>query len=257
MGLDDEFYLRQKKWDRSRQPPNNRPAVSGAPPDLQSRRIYKNDGPLIIGGILVSIVLFSVIFVSTRNSTPRSLIATTQVEPQPALPPVQTTQPTQQPSTSSRPYLAPIALPISLDAARAMSLQYVNEQRQRAGVSLLVEDPLLNLAAQQHADDMLRRAYFSARSLDGYGVTERYLTAGGNQASSIGTNMMQLTGENAPPSQPMIQGFEQSWTVDPAQQAIFLRPEAKVFGYGLVSDPAQGKVYAVQAIGVGPSNSSP
>jgi hypothetical protein len=101
---------------------------------------------------------------------------------------------------------------------------------------------------------MLRRGYFSGTSPEGYGVAERYYAAGGRRATGVGTNMMEQTGLRAWPSLPSVQGFEQSWSIDERQRAVFVRSDAAVFGYGLAADPLLGKAYAVQAIGVVPAS---
>jgi uncharacterized protein YkwD len=71
---------------------------------------------------------------------------------------------------------------------RAATLCLVNAERARYGLAPLVDNALLDLAAQRHADDMTATGYFSHNSADGRSFDQRIQAvgyAGGSLAENI------------------------------------------------------------------------
>jgi hypothetical protein len=65
-----------------------------------------------------------------------------------------------------------------LTRVRRQMLERVNRERTSHGLAPLLEQPLLNEAAQRHADDMLARSYYGHKSPEGSTVLERSRLAG-------------------------------------------------------------------------------
>jgi uncharacterized protein YkwD len=67
---------------------------------------------------------------------------------------------------------------VNLAAARAATLCLVNSERAARGLSPLVDNALLDLAAQRHADDMVASGYFSHDSATGDSFDQRIRSVG-------------------------------------------------------------------------------
>ncbi len=70
---------------------------------------------------------------------------------------------------------APLA---DLEQVRALALKAVNRAREEAGLRPVAGNPQLDAAAQAHAEDMLRRSYYSHQSPQGTNTTQRVRVAG-------------------------------------------------------------------------------
>jgi uncharacterized protein YkwD len=81
---------------------------------------------------------------------------------------------------------APLA---DLGEVRRLALAAVNGARREAGRRPLEADPALDAAAQAHAEDMLRRAYYSHRSPEGQGTTGRLRAAGHSPRGPVAENI--------------------------------------------------------------------
>ena len=94
--------------------------------------------------------------------------------------------PAQRPRVRTIPSRRPAAAPArpaasdsaGLAALRREVLSEVNAERVRRGREPLGRDPLLEQAAQRHAEDMLRRRYFDHQSPEGRSVRDRVDDAG-------------------------------------------------------------------------------
>lgn len=76
-----------------------------------------------------------------------------------------------------------------LERIRAVVLEAVNRFRREQGRREVTSDPRLDAAAQQHAADMLRRAYYSHRSPEGHTAQRRVRSAGYGDALVVGENI--------------------------------------------------------------------
>lgn len=83
-----------------------------------------------------------------------------------------------------------LAAPLAeLARVRGEMLREVNTLRREKGRAALRRNPLLDLAAQSHAEDMLRRSYYDHRSPEGGTVRSRVREAGLGRAATVSENL--------------------------------------------------------------------
>jgi hypothetical protein len=103
----------------------------------------------------------------------------------------------------------------------------LNDVRDANGVTLVMEDPLLNQAAQDHAADMVANDYLSHVDLEGGTAADRVLEVGYDY---------DFIAEN------IAQGIDSSdeviaaWMGSPGHRDNMLDPRADDFGVGMVDD---------------------
>ena len=135
----------------------------------------------------------------------------------------------------------------SFPQLRAFALQLINRDRQLNGLSPLVEDPLLTQTAQLHAEDMKARNYYAHVTPEGTTPSDRFNALGGQ--GGIGENIMLQSGSAGRVSVlnwGLIESFHKSWMYSDGHRENLLTPGYTKVGYGIVSDPVTGKIYAVQ-----------
>ena len=132
----------------------------------------------------------------------------------------------------------------ALDDARERALELVNRDRLKRGRKPLSFDPALNRAAQVHAEDMLRRGYFSHKGRDGRRARQRYLDAGGSRRVSSGENIATCRGCATPPDDARLKRLQRNWMNSRGHRVNILRREFTRFGYGLAY--RNKRLYAVQ-----------
>ncbi len=76
-----------------------------------------------------------------------------------------------------------------LERVRAVAIAAVNRFRRDRGRREVTSDPRLDMAAQRHANDMLRRAYYSHRSPEGHTAKQRVRFAGYGEFRVVGENI--------------------------------------------------------------------
>ncbi len=81
---------------------------------------------------------------------------------------------------------APLA---DLETVRQQALAEVNRLRRDHGREPLASEPHLDEAAQRHAEDMLRRAYYDHKSPEGDGVGDRVRAAGYGRYRTVAENI--------------------------------------------------------------------
>lgn len=122
---------------------------------------------------------------------------------------------------------------VDTDAEQEM-FELVNKERAKNGLQLVVYDKKLQQVARAHSEDMLRRGYFSHKSLDGRspflrmedaGIT--YLYAGENLALAPTTGLA-------------MQGLMNS----PGHRANILNPHFNKIGIGVIDGGLYGKMYS-------------
>ena len=129
----------------------------------------------------------------------------------------------------------------------AEMLARVNDVRRRAGRPPLAPNPLLDRVSQEHAEDMLARAYSGHRTPEGWGPSERARADG--YRSGIGENLVEqrFSAEEA----------LEAWLGSPAHRRNLLDPGCREMGLGLAVgagyDAAPGgyRVIWVQSFGRG------
>jgi uncharacterized protein YkwD len=129
---------------------------------------------------------------------------------------------------------------------RAYALQLVNKDRQAHGLPPLVADPVADMAAQRHAEDMLRRKFFDHKSPEGTKPRNRYQQAGGSPYGMFGENIFWLEHPNRTGLSFELANFlQQGWMHSPGHKEVITTKDFKGFGYGIVYAPG-GQIYAVQ-----------
>ena len=152
---------------------------------------------------------------------------------------------------ASRPSLLARQTTPSPTGLRQIALQLVNRDRQRRGLSALTPNALLNQVAQQHAEDMIRRGYFSHYSPEGSSPTQRVRQAGGQ--ITAGENIMNYrSGTFIPKAQTLVAQFQDGFMDSPGHRQMILKSDFAQFGYGIASTPDKSRIVAVQLFGFPP-----
>jgi uncharacterized protein YkwD len=137
---------------------------------------------------------------------------------------------------------------LSLARVRELILCLHNERRGEHGLPALEYEARLELAAQRHAQDMVRRRYFAHESPDGTGPDRRALLADyPAQHYSSGENLAWGTGRESSPVE-IVDG----WMHRPGHRENILRTAFTELGVGVVTGvpeatdgPLPGATYAV------------
>jgi uncharacterized protein YkwD len=127
--------------------------------------------------------------------------------------------------------------------ARAAMLEQVDAVRRKAGAPPLRANPLLDRAAQRHADDMLAHGYFAHESPGGATVRER--------AKEAGYDWREI-GENIAEGQFTVDEVMAGWMKSPGHRRNLLDPRFAELGTGLVAAKSKEggyRVLWVQAFG--------
>lgn len=135
----------------------------------------------------------------------------------------------------------------SLSQLRVFALELINRDRQLNGLPPLVEDLLLAQSAQNHAEDMKARNYYAHISPEGKTPTDRLAAIGG--FGGVGENIMLQSGSigiGTTLNFGLIENFQKSWMYSSGHRVNLLTPHYTKVGYGIISDPMSGRVYAVQ-----------
>jgi uncharacterized protein YkwD len=135
--------------------------------------------------------------------------------------------------------------PRRIDFLRQTALDLANRDRSRYGSSTLRSDALLTKAAQRHAEDMLRRNYFSHYSPEGRTPTDRFLAVGGRIGAAENIFMIRDSSlVNAPIGVDRLAFFERGWMRSPGHRQNLLDRRYGRFGFGLAV--SGNRLYAVQ-----------
>jgi len=135
----------------------------------------------------------------------------------------------------------------SLIEMRTFALQLVNRDRVLNGMDALTEDPSLSLAAQHHANDMLKRHYFAHVSPEGETPTDRFHAMGGDPKTGAGENIIVTTDRmDLTLTYDVAEKFQKGWMYSNGHRENILTRGYKHFGYGIAVDPVTGLGYAVQ-----------
>ena len=136
------------------------------------------------------------------------------------------------------------ALADALESIRERALELNNRDRVKRGRKALKRDAALDRAAQVHAEDMLRRRYFSHKGKDGRRARQRYLDSGGSRRVSHGENIAVCRNGCPPPDDARLKRLQRNWMRSRGHRVNILRREFTRFGYGLAY--RKGRLYAVQ-----------
>jgi uncharacterized protein YkwD len=119
--------------------------------------------------------------------------------------------------------IRPAAEPSGLTSLRREVLERVNDERLRHGRDPLLRHSALDRAAQRHAEDMLRRRYFSHVGPEGESVRDR-VRATGYRWRVVGENL--ASGPRSPAE--AVRG----WMGSPAHRRILLDDRFSDLGVG-------------------------
>ena len=133
--------------------------------------------------------------------------------------------------------------PSEIEANRDAVICLLNAERAKLGLVPLRQQPLLELAAQRHSDDMVRRRFYEHETPDGVDPQMR-MTAVGYSPPWTGENLYTGTGTEATPVRAL-----KGWMESPGHRENILRPEFTEIGVGIayespkpgITDP--GAVY--------------
>ena len=155
--------------------------------------------------------------------------------------------------TSSAAWVSPLSQDSFAFATHRLDSQYIqqfaltltNRDRSSQGLPPMEIDPILSQAAQYHAEDMLRRNYFSHYSPEGETPSDRLAAAGrkGYPAENIAMTEDPRIRRIDPQ---LIETFQHQWMSSESHRSHLLNPNYVRFGYGLSIEPATGRVYVVQ-----------
>ncbi|BAY13409.1 CAP domain-containing protein [Calothrix sp. NIES-2098] len=133
----------------------------------------------------------------------------------------------------------------SLPELRNFALELVNRDRNLNNLSALRADPLLSLAAQRHAEDMLARHYFDHITPEGKRPRDRYLAVGGSRRIGVGENILQGHVQGFGLTYGEAEKFQRGWMYSNGHRENLLAAEYTKFGYGIATG-VDGRIYAVQ-----------
>ncbi|WP_158218071.1 CAP domain-containing protein [Marinibacterium profundimaris] len=136
-------------------------------------------------------------------------------------------------------------------ALRDAALQHVNQSRTDEGLPPLEPGASLDEAAQKHAEDMLKRGYYSHTTPQGDGPRDRFLDAGGGEWERVAENIARCRNCGALDRE-RVATFHEGWMDSPGHRANILSEGLARFGFGAVA--LDGRIYAVQTF-AGPGNS--
>ncbi len=120
-------------------------------------------------------------------------------------------------------------------AAQAATLCLINAERSRHGLSALVADPALEVAAEAHSADMGTRNYFEHDTPEGVKPWMR-ITRVGYQAQLVGENLAWGEADKSTPVEAM-----RLWMDSDGHRANLLEPRYTQIGVGLAFDSPESQ----------------
>ncbi len=128
-----------------------------------------------------------------------------------------------------------VCVPFTTYASEALDahslIAFTNKDRVARGVKILVEDPLLNLAAERKAQDMAARGYFSHTAPNGK-TPWSWLISLGYYYTRAGENLAQNFGDSA--------SVERAWMQSPTHRANSMDELFTRVGVGIAHGMYQG-----------------
>ena len=131
-----------------------------------------------------------------------------------------------------------------LDELRTRALALVNEARDKAGLSTLRADAMLDDVAQGHATDMIAEDYYAHVAPDGTTPLDRFLAAGGSRWSLTGENIAMCSGCTPPADMSRVEAFQTGWMQSPDHRENILSEGFDRFGFGIAGEGDE--IHAVQ-----------
>ena len=125
----------------------------------------------------------------------------------------------------------------------------INQERRSRGLAVLHADRALGRAGRRHADDMVRREYFSHVSPGGQTLARRLRAAGyaAGRSWAAGEVLAWGTGARSTPV-----AVVASWMRSPGHRHVLLNPRYREIGAGVASgSPVSGPAGATYAVELG------
>lgn len=167
------------------------------------------------------------------SPTPTPARATTSPTPKKTTPP-------PMPTTTATPTATPAATPAS---AAAPVIAEVNARRAETGATALTVNTVLAREAQEHADDMAHRGFFSHTDPDGITFQQR-MNASGYASGTVAENLGLTSGGAA-------SSVVQLWMGSEGHRVNMLNEAYRGIGVGVAAGTYQGQsaVYVVAIFG--------
>lgn len=149
-------------------------------------------------------------------------------------------------ANESEPNVIERITPRTPDELSTYAIELINRDRLAHGLPELALNELLMQAAQNHAEDMSNRDYYSHTTPEGRTPTDRFAQIGGT--GGVGENIAKITGytNRLSLTEETLAELQVGWMNSPGHRQNLLNPDYSSVGYGIVLNPSQGKVYAVQ-----------
>ena len=132
-------------------------------------------------------------------------------------------------------------------------IRLTNIEREKEGLVSLSYDPLLELAAQRHVQDMdATGRYLAHAGSDGSSPGDRIKSAGYKAAwhDNGDGSLMYVSQENAASGQLSASEVVDGWMNSPGHRAAIMAPQAKEIGVGFEVDDRNGDTYWIQTFGI-------
>ena len=125
-----------------------------------------------------------------------------------------------------------VPTPANLDSTRTATLCLLNRERSRHGLAPLRRSSILELASQEHSEDMAARDFYAHQTPDGVDPGNRVAAAGYPMAgTTVGENIHWGVEANATPVR-----IVRDWMNSPGHRANILRPEFTEVGVGVAHE---------------------
>lgn len=111
-------------------------------------------------------------------------------------------------------------------------LDLVNKERAKKGLVALKASAMLERSAQAHANDMLKKKYFSHTSLDGKNAEARIRAAGYLVLPCTACTVQFYVGENIAKGQKTVDNTMRAWMASKVHRENILKPEFREMGMG-------------------------
>ena len=132
-------------------------------------------------------------------------------------------------------------------------IRLTNLEREKEGLVPLSYDPLLEIAAQRHVQDMdVTGRYLAHTGSDGSSPGDRIKNAGYKAAwhDNGDGSLMYVSQENAASGQLSASEVVDGWMNSPGHRAAIMAPQAKEIGVGFEVDDRNGDTYWIQNFGI-------
>ena len=132
-------------------------------------------------------------------------------------------------------------------------IRLTNLEREKEGLTPLSHDPLLEIAAQGHVEDMdTVGRYLAHTGSDGSSPGERIQNAGYKAAwhDKGDGSFMYISQENAASGQVSASEVVDGWMNSPGHRAAIMAPQAEQIGVGFEVDDRNGDTYWIQTFGI-------